>query len=273
MSAQEQRQKEEQQPPRVFHLFRQLPTELRLEIWTHTWEPRIVSIFPIVDTEPLRYPASGYVNFESRSETLRYYKRCFAYPHKSDFRLFNFRLDTLCVTTKFEDIMHKLDPVEASQVQRLIFPDCVVAEAFTMVPCARWPEPLNESFESPTIERRLKEKYPSLREVTLTSSWYGYKLDVHDSRGRPYHAFSSRDNNNWVRWDDMKTACLGGLKVRYCPPLWSQPYHKGHCYRLSKGDVRLLKQSIKALLFSSRRPPLVLFPPIAAAFSSQAAAL
>ncbi|KAI1159081.1 hypothetical protein F5B18DRAFT_638118 [Nemania serpens] len=154
----QRQQEQEQQRQRVFHLFGQLPTELRLEIWVHSWEPRTISLFPI-DYDNLirpggknRLPASGYVNYESRSETLRHYKRCFAHPDKSDFRWFNFRLDTLCVPTSMRDI-EKLDYRDFRQVQRLIIPELLPGLACVWTPCPdTWPETAIQSFESPMIE-------------------------------------------------------------------------------------------------------------------------
>ncbi|KAI0546839.1 hypothetical protein F4679DRAFT_556140 [Xylaria curta] len=105
------------------HLFAELPIELRLKIWAHTWEPRTITLFPasgvysLTDKNPL--PTSAYVNSESRSETLQHYKRCFVH----DFHWFNFRLDTLCIAVecRSEDL-ESLDPSDPRAVRALSNP-------------------------------------------------------------------------------------------------------------------------------------------------------
>ncbi|KAI0904880.1 hypothetical protein F4823DRAFT_613198 [Ustulina deusta] len=175
------RQRHKQERQRVFQLFRQLPTEVRLKIWVHTWEPRTVSLYPSTDDggsflrpgTKNRLPASGYVNSESRSETLRYYKPCFANRDKTDFRWFNFRLDTLCLASD-EWFLDKLDPSDARQVQRLILPETFPGVIRAATPCRdTWPKPVTESFEAPIIKELLEEDYPNLKEITLTTNrWW-----------------------------------------------------------------------------------------------------
>ncbi|OTA99916.1 hypothetical protein M426DRAFT_15972 [Hypoxylon sp. CI-4A] len=59
----------------TFHKFTQLPAELRLIIWPLTWQPRTVQIRSGKCRDPL--PASACVHWESRQETLRFYKAMF----------------------------------------------------------------------------------------------------------------------------------------------------------------------------------------------------
>ncbi|KAI1369744.1 hypothetical protein F5Y08DRAFT_477 [Xylaria arbuscula] len=175
------RRQKKSQPQQVFHLFGELPTELRLEIWAHTWEPRTVSIYPINENYFLlpegknQLPASAYVNSESRSETLRHYKRCFAHHNKSDFRWFNFRLDTLCVAAGpvFGFLKH-LDPGDLRQLQRLIVPSTFTAFIHAATPCRdTWPEPVTQSAESSIMEIILEDDFPNLKEITLTTNQWG----------------------------------------------------------------------------------------------------
>ncbi|KAI1202099.1 hypothetical protein F5X97DRAFT_253134 [Nemania serpens] len=241
----EQRLRERELRKRAFHLFGQLPTELRLEIWAHTWHPRTVSIGLIDydETPPPReknpLPASGYVNFESRSETLRYYKRSFARPGTSDFRWFNFRLDTLWVTDPLGP-EGMFEFVDFGQVERLSIPQPhdSVAEATTPCPSS-WPKPVTESFESPIIKELLAAKYPSLKEVTLrTSRWYISSGGCSDYRPRVLRLGA---------WGHLRTTYIGGLKVQHSTE-GPESYEQLYCCRLSEVDVELLVESIFYML-------------------------
>ncbi|KAI0106468.1 hypothetical protein GGR51DRAFT_171247 [Nemania sp. FL0031] len=251
MPARRQRKQKPQQE-RVFHLFGRLPTELRLEIWKRTWEPRTVTLYPIEHGTFLRprggnlLPASGYVNAESRSETLRYYKRCFDHGDKTDFRWFNFHLDTLCIAT-YTIYLSSLDPTELRQIQRLILPEDLPGFARDMTPCRNtWPKPVTESFESAEVEENLQEYYPSLREITLTTSHWGpWRM------GRGWEGVSWEDRYACFRCESkfghMRTAYIGKLKIRHSPN-GKRTFRHRYGYRLSEHHVEFFLGMIADLL-------------------------
>ncbi|KAF2963866.1 hypothetical protein GQX73_g9702 [Xylaria multiplex] len=277
MPAKQRRRQKRQQGE--FHLFGQLPTELRLQIWAYTWEPRTVSLYAIDRDHFLRpggknlLPASAYVNYESRKETLRYYKRCFAHPDKSDFRWFNFRLDTLCLAANLPFL--NIDPNDLKQVQRLIVPDENPGTTFADTPCRdTWPEPVTQSFESPVVEALLEIKYPSLKELTLTANrWRVYnarsplnrlpgvytifhilrdlnRWNLHrvvnsaryeDQLGNKYTL--ERDDGLGEGWGHMRTTYISGLKVRHSPS-GRKTYQQRYCCKLSEEDVEALEETV-----------------------------
>ncbi|KAI1640541.1 hypothetical protein F4809DRAFT_589155 [Biscogniauxia mediterranea] len=88
----------------MFHRFPELPCEIRLAIWRATWTPRVVR----ADVEQINgrsvtvggsLPTSGWVNRESREETLRHYELCFSIYSSPTRVYFNFDLDTLEINT------------------------------------------------------------------------------------------------------------------------------------------------------------------------------
>ncbi|KAI3321008.1 hypothetical protein HD806DRAFT_546837 [Xylariaceae sp. AK1471] len=213
------RRRRRQQQQREFHLFGKLPTELRLKIWVYTWKPRTVSLYPIDDDHFLRpggknpLPASGYVNFESRSETLRHYKRCFAHPDKTDFRWFNFRLDTLCLAASWW-FLDKLDPRDLRQVQRLIVPEPLSSAISAATPCRdKWPEPVTESFESPMVKELLEENYPSLREITLTTNMWMVR-EQYSPRDKLEDCYIFQAHPSLYKgWGHMRTTYIEGFST------------------------------------------------------------
>ncbi|KAI0805026.1 hypothetical protein GGR55DRAFT_293963 [Xylaria sp. FL0064] len=242
----------QQEQPQMFHLFGQLPTELRLKIWTHSWAPRTVSLYLVDADHFLRpgdrnlLPASGYVNSESRSETLRHYKRSFVHPDKTGFRWFNFDLDILCLATSWP-FLDDLDPRDLRQVQRLIIPETLPGTR-AVTPCeTTWPEPVTESFKSPKVEQLLMEKYPNLREITLTTNrWHVYKQVSSESRVENCYLFQ-RGLSLFKGWGHMRTTYISGLKVRHSPT-GSKTNRQRYCCRLSEEDVDFLVQVIIRLL-------------------------
>ncbi|KAJ8126527.1 hypothetical protein O1611_g7112 [Lasiodiplodia mahajangana] len=243
-----QKQKQ-QEKERVFHLFGKLPTELRLEIWTHTWEPRTVTIYPTENGVFMRprggnfLPASGYVNFESRSETLRYYKRCFDHGDEKDFRWFNFDLDTLCVAT--DPCLDLLDLTELRQLQRLIVPDDFPGVVRAATRCRdTWPKPITESFESAKVEEYLQEYYPSLREVTLTTSKWGWYMVPPKWE---YRFLFRPSESSFKGWGHMRTTYVGRLRIRHSPA-GSKTDRQRYSRRFSKKDVDWFLELIADLL-------------------------
>ncbi|GAW27139.1 putative cyclin-like f-box protein [Rosellinia necatrix] len=243
------RRRHKQEQPQAFRLFQQLPAELRLQIWVCTWEPRTVSLFPSTDDgydklsflrpgSKNRLPTSAYVNSESRSEALRYYKRCFANRDKTDFRWFNFRLDTLCLASN-PWALDMLDLGELRQVQRLIAPEFFPGAIHAMVSCdSTWPKPVTESFKSPAIKALLEHHYPSLREITLTTN-------IWVIINQKYH-FTPQPSE-FKGWGHLRTTYISGLKIRHSPS-GSKTYRQRYCCRLSKSDIEILLATIFHLL-------------------------
>ncbi|TGJ88613.1 hypothetical protein E0Z10_g170 [Xylaria hypoxylon] len=232
----------QQQRKQMFHLFGQLPTELRLEIWAQTWEPRSLSIYPIDDDHFLcpggrnRLPASAYVNSESRSETLRHYKRRLAHRDKTDFRWFNFHLDTLCLGGD-SWFLDKLDPRDLRQLQRLIVPEALLGAIRAATHCHdTWPEPVTRSFESPMVKERLEEKYPSLREIAFATTGKWFPPYVPDDIRENCYLFEPR-YGPCKAWGHMKTTYIAGIRVRH-----------SHCCRLIEEEVEFLSDAIIKLL-------------------------
>ncbi|KAI1738467.1 hypothetical protein F4680DRAFT_180364 [Xylaria scruposa] len=156
--------------PEQFHPFGELPIELRLKIWVHTWEPRTVTLFPangvysLRRTDKIPLPTSAYVNTESRGETLRHYKCCFV----GDSRWFNFRLDTLCIAVECgpEDL-ESLDPSNPGAVRALSKPFSSRLDSTTNYPvvytrCDLRPEPVIKSFKSPRVEKLFQKNSSAL---------------------------------------------------------------------------------------------------------------
>ncbi|KAI1753519.1 hypothetical protein F4782DRAFT_529398 [Xylaria castorea] len=240
------------QQQQVFHFFGQLPTELRLQIWVYTWKPRTVTLYPVENdyflrpTNKNRLPASAYVNSESRSETLRYYKRCFA--QQDDFRWFNFRLDTLCIPVLCcPQELEFLDPGDLRKVQRLIVPETVPGNIHAETPCEdTWPDPVTESFESPEVEELLRENYPALREITLiTGIWLtckSYSLQE-EKELYLYDFIEGQSAFTDKGWGHMRTTYIGGLKVRHTPD-GSKSYRQRYCCGLGEKDVEALEDDI-----------------------------
>ncbi|KAI0538346.1 hypothetical protein GGR58DRAFT_526461 [Xylaria digitata] len=242
------RQRRRQQQQRgVFHLFGQLPTELRLQIWAHTWKPRTISLYAIDRDHFLLpggknlLPASAYVNRESRSETLRHYKRCFSHPDKTDFRWFNFRLDTLCLAASWP--LLNIDPNDLRQVQRLIAPDEFPGATLVETPCRNtWLEPVTESFESPVVREVLEEKYPSLKELTLTTNrWHVVK--PYYPQDQPGNGYAFERHGGLGNWGHMRTTYISGLKVRHSPS-GRKTYRQRYCCQLSKEDAEILELTV-----------------------------
>ncbi|KAI0490613.1 hypothetical protein F4859DRAFT_508412 [Xylaria cf. heliscus] len=249
---------EKRQQQQVFHLFGQLPTELRLRIWRYTWEPRTVSLFPATPDSFLRrksrkpLPASAYVNSESRSETLRYYECCFAQIN-GDFRWFNFHIDTLCLALNDNLLdLNILDPTDLEKVQRLIVPGIFPGIVRADTPCRdTWPEPMTESFESPAVERALRYNYPSLREITLTTSRWAvaefFDLAEEDNWHFEFWFIQMETLPSSRGWGHMRTTYIGGLKVRHTP-LGPKTYRQRYCCRLSVKDFEALEEEILSCL-------------------------
>ncbi len=106
-----------------FPQFPQLPTEIRRLIWRQTWEPRAVVVcisfgvlgfamhnalpnpnlvalpqpWPMTVTTTTKLPTSFYVNYESRHETLLYYKLLCHQPPLQSRVYFNYTLDILAL--------------------------------------------------------------------------------------------------------------------------------------------------------------------------------
>ncbi|KAI1113672.1 hypothetical protein F5Y14DRAFT_451864 [Nemania sp. NC0429] len=239
---QEKRQQEKRElQQRGFPRFGELPTELRLEIWAHTWSPRAISLTPINRKDfrssgaKNRLPTSAYVNSESRFETLRHYKRWFAQPDKPGFHWFNYRLDTLYMPTPLplKDI---LDFIDIKKVQRLIVPASLpsIVRAATLncdIRSEPVPEPVPESSELTMVEDQLKEKFPGLREVTMTTiNWCeGKRDDDQKSRKGPWG------------WSCIEIAYVSGLKVLYSS---DKTYRRRYRCRLSEEEIEFLGDSI-----------------------------
>ncbi|KAJ8120988.1 hypothetical protein ONZ43_g2450 [Nemania bipapillata] len=252
---QARQQLEDQQ--RVFHLFGQLPAELRLEIWTHTWQPRTVVLCPVSNTDLLcpndenRLPASGYVNWESRSETLRYYKPCFAVRENSKFRWFNHRLDTLCLAQHwyhewYLDEFRFSNADDLRQVRRLILPQSLPDRHGALMPCpSAWSQPARQWFPSPKIERMRALYFPQLREVILISHWW---YAVTDKNGNCVRKLGLPDGFTLTGEEGhLRTDYLGGLKVRHLvqgKKTWQQRYS----WRLTGETVGQLESDIASQL-------------------------
>ncbi|KAI1131175.1 hypothetical protein F5Y10DRAFT_79040 [Nemania abortiva] len=251
-------QRRRQQEELVFPFFRELPAELRCMVWEHSWEPRTVTLYPIEPTDKPVFlrprggnllPASGYVNTESREHTLRRYKRCFSHGDSTDFRWFNFHLDTLCLAT-FGYYLVKLDHAELRQVQRLIvpewFPGCVRAAT----PCPdTWPEPVSESFDSPEMEELLEKHYPSLREITLTTGKWAIQWCLERIAKKPEDCWKFEPRRSpYVGWGHMRTTYVGKLKVRHSPS-GGKTYQQRYCCRMSDKDVDLFLYRLRSMLW------------------------
>ncbi|KAI1178727.1 hypothetical protein F4777DRAFT_536559 [Nemania sp. FL0916] len=235
----------------VFHHFRQLPTELRLEIWKYSWEPRTITLFPRRNGHFFRpnsqnkLPASGYVNSEARMETLKHYKRSFVQVNKKAFRWFNFAIDTLCLPRRYSYLHTKLlNPDDIKKVQRLIVPFCAPFTIDAATPCrSTWPKPVTDSFECGLIEGLREANYPSLKEITITTTeWL-----KHDRPGTLPISYDDaiddddnllRHQNFWnIPWGHMRTAYISGLRVRYTP-IGPNSDQQRYCCRLSDNDKR-----------------------------------
>jgi hypothetical protein len=89
-----------------------LPAELRHDIWSLCWEPRIVEVHPHTNDEiqdkielfssdtyrsTAKPPVTLFISRQSRFDTLRYYKLSFAAYKQEPQVYFNFQIDELCV--------------------------------------------------------------------------------------------------------------------------------------------------------------------------------
>ena len=230
-------------------------------------------------------PVSAYVNSESRSETLRYYRRCFAHPDNSDFRWFNFHLDTLCLAAEPPlPFLEHLDPGDLRQLQRLIVPVSTTGILEAATPCRdTWPKPVTQSIESSMMEIILEEDFPSLKEVTLTTNqWYPPRQALSgDWRKRAFDGHHSEmievtlTTKHWpapvpgvcgdewkdyfllerspVRWDEglglghMRTTYINGLKVRHSTA-GRKTYKQRYCRQMKQQDLDLLAEYVKDVL-------------------------
>ncbi|KAI1170350.1 hypothetical protein F4777DRAFT_592001 [Nemania sp. FL0916] len=235
-----------QQQLQVFHHFGQLPTELRLMIWVQSWTPRTVTIYPTGHRQfsyprgKVLLPASGYVNTESRGETLRHYKRSFAYQNDTDAPCwFNFELDTLCVACRplcFSD----LNVSDLRQLQRLIIPEQLHGRFPAETPCDdTWPQPVSECFESIDLEITLEDDYPSLREITLTTQTRFIEKDGQEEFNHLFRGSTCTGKP----WAHMRTNYIGGLKVRHSP-IGGKTYQSRYCRGLSKKDIDRLVDTL-----------------------------
>ncbi|TLS27171.1 hypothetical protein PpBr36_04595 [Pyricularia pennisetigena] len=84
-----------------FSLFTALPTELRLEIWRLTFQPRAVEVRYQPETDECRTithpPAVLQVCRESREEALRFYHKCFGTKTQEPLIYFNSSIDILYI--------------------------------------------------------------------------------------------------------------------------------------------------------------------------------
>ncbi|KAI1430545.1 hypothetical protein GGR50DRAFT_193760 [Xylaria sp. CBS 124048] len=170
---------------RVFHLFGQLPTELRLDIWVASWEPRTVSGFArccfeddghTLDEHPQGLPASAYVNSEARGETLRYYKQCFAQRNGHRGVIwFNSRLDTLCLASIPEIDRLRWVPGRLEFVN----PDDLISVRSLVLPPAHRIETVTSGEdippEEPGFATFLDKVFPSLEKITFVSDCWRLK--------------------------------------------------------------------------------------------------
>ncbi|CAJ2507347.1 Uu.00g085330.m01.CDS01 [Anthostomella pinea] len=118
--------------PTTFHFFSKLPSSVRRRIWRHTWEPREVVPTDFVQEgcfirgAPYDYhehmPASGYVNQESRQETILHYELSFRSPLNRAGVWFNFSLDTLFMPLHHRPWVH-YDHDDLERLQRLSMPE------------------------------------------------------------------------------------------------------------------------------------------------------
>ncbi|KAI1148151.1 hypothetical protein F4825DRAFT_434955 [Nemania diffusa] len=238
-----------QQEARVFHLFGQLPTELRLKIWRHSWQPRTISLYPISDTSFLRpgtenrLPASGSVNVESRRETLRCYEPSFAHPDMRAFRWFNFRIDSLCLATGgYLEALEFFNPDDLRRIRRLIVPSGIPGLNGELTPCrSTWPKPVSESIPSPDIEELLHLYFPSLEEIILTAhEWFVYKGE---NGSYVYEFQESSSIAPGGGWGHMRTTTFSGLKVRHSVA-GRKTYHERYCCRLGEEAIELLENQV-----------------------------
>lgn len=187
-------QPEEDAP--IFHKFVDLPPELRRTIWRFTLGRRIVSIKFVQVTGPDRefreikprgspLPPSGYVNWESRHETLRFYNPRLAIKGISGDIFFNYNLDTLHITCHAQPLLH-LNRHDLAKVQSLSLPEFVPVvrqqQLFNGLPRMsiwhdqllegkyynlRMSHPAHRHFRESQL--LLLEYFPSLREINILS--------------------------------------------------------------------------------------------------------
>ncbi|KAK5634587.1 hypothetical protein RRF57_010300 [Xylaria bambusicola] len=160
-----------QQELREFHLFPNLPIEIRWMVWHYTWEPKTVEVFEcvygcgIVDRYTKWLPISSQVHKESRRETLMFYKSAFTNA-QNRYCFFNFDLDNL-LNNSCRHMLRWLDSDDCQQLQRLSVSLCiplVAPDIFT--------KSVTESFEAREIEEFLDKKYPKLKQITvLEMTW------------------------------------------------------------------------------------------------------
>ncbi|KAI0189878.1 hypothetical protein F4808DRAFT_32234 [Astrocystis sublimbata] len=241
-------------PEPSFHLFGKLPTELRRMIWRFALEPRIVTILPSWDCYEMqprrkpRLPASGYVNRESRSETLRHYKRCFEL--EGDFHWFNFDLDTLCSPTGVcLQICQFRDPSDLMKVQRMISPNSLPNKLKAKMPCEdTWPDPVIDSIDpSDEVQEGLESNFPALREVTLTSFRWHLHHEIEEYTGDVIGVSWQRDDSHcYAKLAHMRTAYLGKVRVNYSPR-GEKSHQQRYCCRLREKDAIWLDRVIGLL--------------------------
>ncbi|KAI1431831.1 hypothetical protein GGR50DRAFT_37050 [Xylaria sp. CBS 124048] len=241
------------QPEPVFHFFGKLPKEIRFKIWQMTWEPRTVTMFPTDNKHywhPQRkeenvLPASGYVNVESRSETLRYYKRCFVQPGREDFRWFNHRIDSLGIA--FDWCLNTLkfvDPTDLWKVRRFVAPQ--QSGIFWSSKPVEATDPsvrAIEHFDVPVITDLLKKYWPQLKELVLTTNKWriGLQWTPNGEAELPVLLFPPVPLCRRCHY--MKTTYLSGLRVRY-PRAGGQHDGDKSSGKLTEAELEFLKDQV-----------------------------
>jgi hypothetical protein len=118
-------------PPKTFHLFPNLPTELRLQVWTQILQPSVVTVrwksTLGTFTSTRKPPLILSVNRESREIGHRHYTLSFAFRPELARVYFAPALDTLCIDWK------TLGPVPAAIAGlNMIHPDLPKVQKFAI---------------------------------------------------------------------------------------------------------------------------------------------
>jgi hypothetical protein len=131
-----------------------LPAELRHEIWSLCWEPRIVEVHPHTNDEiqdkielfssdtyrsTAKPPVTLFICRQSRFDTLRYYKLSFAAYKQEPQVYFNFQIDELCVKhselARFQQFFLMFPHEDLSKLRHLRVSENIMQRIFNTAAC------------------------------------------------------------------------------------------------------------------------------------------
>jgi hypothetical protein len=131
-----------------------LPAELRDEIWSHCWQPRIVEVHPYTNDDiqdktelfssdtyrsTAKPPITLFICRQSRIDTLRCYKLSFAAYQKEAQVYFNFQIDELYVKHaelgRFKQFFLMFPHEDLSKIRNLRIEDKIMQRIFNASAC------------------------------------------------------------------------------------------------------------------------------------------